>query len=86
MPKCDTHAIFPPYRSTKHSKPMHTPRIGTFPWKYSIAGFEIPESVFGCPGPGEMIRYLIFSFGNKEGEMASFRMTVTSAPFKQSCW
>ncbi len=65
---------------------MHTPNTGTLPLKNSIASLEIPESVLGCPGPGEMISELSLSSGNCSGEMASFRITVTSAPRRHSCW
>jgi hypothetical protein len=65
----------PPNTSTRHSSPMHTPRIGTFPAKYLIASREIPESVRGCPGPGDTTRYLILRCESADTDRASFRMT-----------
>lgn len=44
----------PPIASTRHSSPMQTPRMGTLPIPHAITSLEIPESVVGCPGPGEM--------------------------------
>ena len=42
-----SYPISPPYTSTRHSKPMHTPNTGTFPAKYRIASRDMPESVLG---------------------------------------
>lgn len=55
------YPISPPYTSTRHSKPMHTPNTGTLPVKYRMASRDSPESDLGCPGPGDIMRFLILS-------------------------
>ena len=42
-----TDPISPPYTSTMHSNPIHTPRIGILPEKYLIASLDTPESFLG---------------------------------------
>jgi hypothetical protein len=37
-----------------HSRPIHTPSTGTLPIAQVMMSLQIPESVRGCPGPGEM--------------------------------
>jgi hypothetical protein len=37
-----------------HSRPIHTPSTGTLPIAQVMISLQIPESVRGCPGPGEM--------------------------------
>ena len=81
-----THPISPPKTSTITSRPMHTPRIGTFPVKNRTASREIPESCWGWPGPGDMIRRFISRWGSKDASIASLRMTVTSVPSRLSDW
>ena len=65
---------------------MQTPRTGTRPVKCRIASRETPESVIGCPGPGEMMRARICRRGRASGLIASLRITVTSAPRRVRCW
>jgi len=85
---CCTYAISPPNTSTRHSNPMQTPRIGTFPVKCLIASREIPESVCGCPGPGEITRYLILSKDSADADIASLRTTfkLRLGAIRQSDW
>jgi len=81
-----TYAISPPRTSAGHSEPMQTPKIGTLPMKYVMAACEIPASVCGCPGPGEITNDLICKSEKSCGEMASFRMTMTSVPRRHRDW
>ena len=37
-----------------HSRPIQTPRTGTLPIAQVMISLQIPESVRGCPGPGEI--------------------------------
>jgi len=62
------------------------PMTETLLVKQLVASREIPESVVGWPGPGDIMKGLICSCENTSGEMGPLRMTVTPASKREICW